>query len=226
MPGDVKEWIAELFRHPDMTRMGHAQRPEDLNLGLGWTYYGLARVLLPASVVVIGSYRGFVPLVFGKALADNGEGGIVHFVDPSMVDDFWKNEAAVREHFASFGLSNIRHYLMTTQQFVQSAACQGLESVGIVFVDGYHSEEQARFDYQAFQNRLTQDAVILFHDSIRVRPSRIYGAGRVYTHRVKCFMDVLKRDPALQVFDLPYGDGVTMVRRATPLTDAAAPTPR
>ena len=114
---------------------------------------------------------------------------------------------------------------MTTQQFVQSEAFQRLGAVGIVFIDGYHTEEQARFDYHAFQNRLTQDAVILFHDSIRVRQSGMYGPDRVYTHRVKCFMDVLKQDPALQVFDLPYGDGVTMVRRATPLTDAAPTSP-
>ena len=37
-------WIADLFRHPELLRMGHDQRSEDLNLGLGWLYYGLARV--------------------------------------------------------------------------------------------------------------------------------------------------------------------------------------
>jgi hypothetical protein len=79
----MNEWIEKLFQNPDLLRMGHGQRCEDANLGLGWIYYGLARTLRPASVVVIGSWRGFVPLVLGKALADNLEGGEVTFIDPS-----------------------------------------------------------------------------------------------------------------------------------------------
>jgi len=214
----MKDWIAALFQVPELTAMGHAQRVEDLNLGLGWLYYGLARVLRPATVVVIGSYRGFAPLLFGKALADNGESGVVHFIDPSLVDDFWKDEAAVHAHFARFGVDNIRHYLMTTQQFVQSEIYRAVGPAGIVFIDGYHTREQARFDYEVFRDRLAPEAVVLFHDSIRERRSEMYGADRPYTHRVKSLIDELKHDPALQVFDLPFGDGVTLVRRAAPAT--------
>ncbi len=215
MSGDMKEWIAELFRDHDLTRMGHAQRVEDLNLGLGWLYYGLARVTRPACAVVIGSYRGFVPMMLGKALADNGGNGQVHFIDPSYVDDFWKDAATVNAHFQHHGLSNIQHYLMTTQEFVASAAYRDLVSPGIVFIDGYHTEEQVRFDYESFRDRLTDEGVTLFHDSSYVKPSRMYGPDRIYTRTVRNFIDVLKQDPALQVFDLPFGDGVTLVRRAS-----------
>jgi hypothetical protein len=31
----------KLLKFADMTRMGHLQRVEDANLGLGWIYYGL-----------------------------------------------------------------------------------------------------------------------------------------------------------------------------------------
>jgi predicted O-methyltransferase YrrM len=210
----MKNWIADLFRDPDLTRMGHAQGVEDLNLGLGWLYYGLARVMRPDCVVVIGSYRGFVPMVLGKALADNGGSGQVHFIDPSYVDNFWKDAAAVNAHFSRYGLSNIHHYLMTTQQFVESDAYRGLGSPGIVFIDGYHAEEQVRFDYESFRHRLTSDGVTLFHDTRYVKSSRMYGPDRVYTRTVKYFIDKLKLDPALQVLDLPFGDGLTLVRRA------------
>lgn len=208
----MNSWITALLGDPELRRMGHAQGGADNNLGLGWLYYGLARILRPTTVVVIGSYRGFVPLVFGRALADNGEGGQVHFIDPSMVDDFWTDAARVEAHFASHGLSNIRHYLATTQQFVGAPAFGELQSIGMVFIDGYHTEEQARFDYEAFQGRLSVNAIVLFHDSIRERSSRIYGEDRAYLHTVKRFVDALKRDPGLQVFDLPFGDGVTLVR--------------
>jgi predicted O-methyltransferase YrrM len=163
---------------------------------------------------VIGSYRGFVPLVLGKALADNLENGQVYFIDPSLVDGFWKDPQAVAKHFAGLGVTNIRHFRMTTQEFVQTDTYRSLASVGMVFVDGYHSEEQARFDYEAFRDRLAPNGVMLFHDSVRVRTSRMYGADRLYEHRVKCLMDSLKQDARLQVFDLPCFDGVTLVRRA------------
>ena len=208
----MTDWIASLFTHPKLG-MGHGQRIEDLNLGLGWLYYGLARVLRPSVVVVIGSYRGFVPLVFGKALADNVEDGQVLFIDPSMVDDFWTDPDKVRDYFGGFGVTNVRHFMMTTQQFVETEACKNLAGIGIVFVDGYHTEEQARFDYEAFQSRLTADGVVLFHDSIRFRMSKLDGPDRLYEHRVKCYVDTLKRDPGLQVFDLPFGDGLTLVRK-------------
>jgi predicted O-methyltransferase YrrM len=213
----MNDWIAKLFESPDLLRMGHGQRLEDRNLGLGWIYYALARTLRPASVVVIGSYRGFVPLVFGKAIHDNLESGIVHFIDPSLVDDFWKNPQSVSDYFARFGISNIRHYLMTTQQFVGSEAYRDLGAVDIVFVDGYHSEEQVRYDFEAFRERLTPNGLMLFHDSIYAMTSPIYGADRKYEHRVKEFLDTLKSDRGLQVFDLPYAQGVTLVRRIDPL---------
>jgi predicted O-methyltransferase YrrM len=209
----MHDWIAQLLNHPDLCRMGHGQRVGDANLGLGWLYYGLARILRPAHVVVIGSYRGFVPLVFGKALHDNLEKGQVCFIDPSLVDRFWKDPDAVQTYFAGFGVTNVRHFLMTTQQFVASEHYRDLASVDIVFVDGYHSAEQARFDYEAFAGRLSQKGIVLFHDSIDDMTSTLYGAERAYRHGVKDFIDTLKKDTGLQVFDFPFARGVTLVRR-------------
>ena len=166
---------------------------------MGWIYYALARVIRPKKVVVIGSYRGFVPLVLGKALSDNLDGGQVIFIDPSFVDDFWKDAEAVREHFARFEVTNVQHFLMTTQQFAQSNAYHSLDRLGMVFVDGYHSEEQARFDYETFEGLLDRDGVMLFHDTAECKISRIYGAERAYECRVKSFIDQLRQDPRLQI---------------------------
>ncbi len=218
----MNDWVAQLFTHPELIRMGHGQRVEDLNLGLGWLYYALARVLRPTTTVVIGSYRGFVPLILGKAAADNVEGGEIYFIDPSLVDDFWKDPRAVSAHFAQFGVRNVRHFQMTTQQFVETEAYRELKPVQMVFVDGYHTEEQARIDHEAFVGKLAPQGIILFHDSARVRTSRIYGPGRHYEHGVRRFMDTLKQDPKLQVFDLPFFDGVTLVRKAEMPEEARA----
>jgi predicted O-methyltransferase YrrM len=210
----MDEWIGRLFQDPSMLRMGHAQRAEDRNLGLGWVYYALARLLRPARVVVIGSYRGFAPLVFGKALHDNAEGGSVWFIDPSLVDDFWRDPNAVAAHFAAFGVTNVRHFLMTTQEFVRTDAYRALGPLGLLHVDGLHTEEQAEFDYQAFAPSLTTGSLVLFHDSVATDESRVYGPERAYPCTVRLLMDRLKRRPELQVFDLPVGPGLTLVRRA------------
>jgi predicted O-methyltransferase YrrM len=209
----MRDWIAHLFEHGDMLRMGHGQRRDDLNLGLGWLYYGLGRLLQPRKVVVIGSLRGFVPLLFGKALGDNGEEGRVYFVDPSFVDEFWREPAKVREHFASFGVTNVEHFLMTTQDFIESEAYRSLDQVGIVFIDGHHTEEQARFDYQAFAGLVPPDGLVLFHDSVQIVESPIYGRERTYECRVKCFIDELREDSRLQILDLPFASGLTLVRK-------------
>lgn len=210
----MKAWIAGLFEHEDLLRMGHAQRGEDLNLGLGWLYYALARVIRPRTAVVIGSHRGFVPLVLGRALADNAEGGSVLFIDPSLVDDFWKEPEAIAKYFGGFGVENVQHFLMTTQVFVETETYAALDSVGMVFIDGYHSLEQARFDYRAFEALVPANGAVLLHDTVRERESKIYGPGRHYRAEVGRFIDELRGDPHLQIVDLPYGEGVTLVRRA------------
>jgi predicted O-methyltransferase YrrM len=210
----MKKWLRRLFASEGMLKMGHHQRLEDLNLGLGWVYYALARVIRPSCVVVIGSWRGFVPLVMARALKDNVEKGKVIFIDPSLADDFWSDPKAVKEHFRSFGIRNVRHFRMTTEEFVQTAAYRALRDVGLLFVDGYHTMEQARTDHEAFRPLMSADGVVLFHDSAGPLESRMYGPDKLYTHSVHRYMDELRRDGRFQVFDLPQARGVTLVREA------------
>jgi predicted O-methyltransferase YrrM len=210
----LTEWIGQLFQHRELLLMGHDQRQDDLNLGLGWLYYSLGRLLRPRCAVVIGSYRGFVPLVLARALSDNSEGGDVHFVDPSFADDFWTNGSAVQDYFAGFGASNVKHYLMTTQQFVESNAYRELGQIGLIFIDGYHSADQARFDFEALAHKMAPNGLILLHDSLWRFQSRIYGLGREYEHDVCDFVTELKQQPSWQVLDVPFGNGLTIVRRA------------
>jgi predicted O-methyltransferase YrrM len=102
---------------------------------------------------------------------------------------------------------------MTTQQFVQSEAYRSLGPLGMVFVDGYHSKEQARFDFNAFEALLSPDGVILLHDTIGCEISKIYGAERAYQRTVKLFVDELKLDKRFQVFDIPFDQGLALVRK-------------
>ena len=208
----MEAFIDTLFSDPEMLRMGHDQRLPDRNLGLGWLYYALGRVLRCNLAVVIGSYRGFVPAIIAKALRDNVEGGELVFIDPSMVDDFWTDSQRVAQHFARLGAPNVRHFRQTTQEFVKSGAYAALRDVGLVMIDGYHSAEQARFDYLSFLDKLAEDAVVMFHDSVRPVASRIYGRDRPYDCTVHLLMERLRLTPGLEVFSLTAGRGITLVR--------------
>lgn len=212
-PEDLGSWIARLLAHPALLRMGHNQRQDDLNLGLGWIYYGLARLLQPQRAVVIGSWRGFVPLVVARACQENRRPGRVTFIDPSLVDDFWRDASRVTGWFRGFGLANIEHHLATTQDFVHTPAYAALGEVGLLFVDGYHTAEQARFDYEAFASRLAPRAMVMFHDSMVTRRSTLYGEQAAYEVSVARYVDELKHDPSLQLLDLPFGTGLTLLRR-------------
>ncbi len=209
----MQDWIEKLFEDRAMLHMGHGQTLPDLNLGLGWVYYGLVRSIRPMRAVVIGSWRGFVPLVVGKAMQDNGQGEVI-FIDPSMVDDFWRKPEAVQSHFARCRVANIRHSLATTQDFVETEEYRSLNNVGLLFIDGYHTAEQARFDHQAFLPKMSGSAVTLFHDSVRARTSRMYGQGLHYEHSVFQYMDELRGDPLWDVLALSESDGLTIVKRA------------
>jgi len=217
-------YIDRLFTQPDMLRMGHGQRREDNNLGLGWIYYALGRVLQPQTSVVIGSYRGFVPSVIGRALIDNGEAGTVHFVDPSLVDAFWSDAEVVQQHFARLGTPNVHHHHHTTQSFVLTAHYAALDNIGLLMIDGLHTASQACYDYLAFLPKLASNAVVMFHDSTERRLSTFYGAEKAYQHSVCDLIEALRADAALEVFNLPIGSGVCLVRGQPSDTAALATT--
>jgi len=214
MSAGLDAWVARVLAEPDLLRMGHLQRADDANLGFGWLYYALGRALRPRRAVVIGSWRGFVPLTLGRALADNGEGGEVWFIDPSLADDFWAEPAQVTAWFARFDLDNVRHFRMTTQEFVASAAYAALGDVELLFVDGLHTAAQARVDWEAFAPRLAAGGLACFHDSRNEKVTRVYGPERAYRCDVGAFLATLRARHDLQVFDFPLGPGLTLVRRA------------
>ncbi len=208
----MDDFVTRLLADPTMLRMGHAQRAEDQNLGLGWLYYSFARLVRHPQAVVIGSWRGFVPSIIARGMADNVERGELLFIDPALADDFWHQPAKVAAHFTALGAPNVRHVRQTTQEFAASPEHAALVEVGLLVVDGYHSAEQARFDYLTFLPKLTADSIVLFHDSVRRMQSPIYGKDRVYEHTVCLFMDRLRETPGLEVLSLPYGGGLSIVR--------------
>lgn len=202
--------IAAMADHADLWKMGHNQDQDRLDLGLGWFYYGLARSLRPSRIVVIGSWRGFVPMLMAQALQDGSQDGELIFIDPSLADHHWSSD--VDEYFASFDIHCIRHFKETSEQFL---AADRLEpgSIDLLFIDGFHSCEMCRFEYEGFSPFLSEHAVSLFHDSSSRFVSGIYGDDNKYEHSVWRYIDELRTRPELEVVNLEIAQGVAMVKR-------------
>ena len=101
---------------------------------------------------------------------------------------------------------------MTTEQFVTSDAYQQMGQVDFVFVDGYHTEEHAKFDHEAFVPKLIKNGLVLFHDSVNQRVSKMYGEDKAYQYSVCRYIDQLKTRKDLQIVDFPLENGLTLVR--------------
>jgi predicted O-methyltransferase YrrM len=208
-----KNWLANIFKHSDLLKMGHDQSKKDLNIGLGWLYYAQVRISKPKRIICIGSWRGFVPIVLAQALMDNGNKGKLIFIDPSLADNFWSNKKNTYAWFKKFGLTNIEHHLMTTQEFVTTKLYKKLANIGVVFIDGFHSADQAEFDFNAFKNKLSSNGSVFFHDSVRKFTSAIYGKNNKYTHDVYKFIKKIKKLKQYQCIDFYEGSGVTLLKK-------------
>jgi len=171
------------------------------NLGMGYLYYGIARLLRPREVVVIGSKAGFAPLCFALAVRDNEgtgvtavthsatepasrESGHVDFIDPSYSVDrgdpnhsyglgMWDDPEEVDARWCEFGVDGfITHFKMTSAEYLASVATAG--GIEMLYVDGDHSYTGMRHDLVEFSHLLCPDAIVLVHD---VHPGFEYSDG-------------------------------------------------
>lgn len=207
-----EDWISKILSYDELCDMGHHQRRDDNNVGLGWIYYGLARIYRPSHIVCVGSWRGFAPMMFARGMADNLEHGLVTFIDPSFVDDFWKDPQKVKGWFNHFGITNISHVCQTTEDFTRSPNFEAMKPIDLLFVDGYHTAECARADHLAFSSKLQRGSLILFHDSISRAEGGMYGLGNEYNYSVCDYMSELRRSGNYELLDIDVCEGLTLAR--------------
>jgi predicted O-methyltransferase YrrM len=180
---------------------------QNLNLGLGWLYYSLPRIYKPKLVVMIGSGRGFLPILIAKGLKDNKDKTACYFIDPSLDDAFWQNKAKTQKWFKNFGVEKIiSHQLYTTQKFIKTPLYQKMKNIDLLVIDGNHFYNYVKFDFKSFAKKLSKNAIILFHDSIsRSKNPQWNGPLK--------FLNELKKDKHYQFFDFKIGAGLTICQK-------------
>jgi hypothetical protein len=226
-----ENWIDALLSHDDLVpnRTGHAVIPAGPTewggryssaevigrlrgeLGLGWLYYGLVRALMPDTIVCVGSGRGFVPILLAKAQADRHAGRPVTFIDPSFDDDFWADAANVRQWFARFDVDKyVQHHLMTTERFAATSEFAALPEIDLLYIDGSHFYAGVRTDYDLLSPRLAASGTLMLHDTVSRSPNPRWSGPR------QLLLELSESAPDWQVLDLPYGAGLTVMRRRPP----------
>ncbi len=154
------------------------------SLGFGAIHYALVVNLRPARALVIGSRHGFVPAAIALALHFNGT-GTLDFVDANYNDatdgfgvayggvGHWNGDASSR--FAALDLQpHVQVHVTTSDAFF--AGCD--HTYGYVYLDGNHSYDGCRFDFEQAAARTTPGGLIACHDIAVDREG--FGVRRVF----------------------------------------------
>jgi predicted O-methyltransferase YrrM len=142
----------------------------DFQSGLGdsfWVLYALVRSLKPDICVEIGSARGKSAGAIGLALMRNGKGKL-HAIDPHCYTSWNDTNSAnslhvMLDNLERFGVSG-HVEIMRTTSVAASAAWR--KTIDILFIDGDHSYEGVKADWNLFLPHTTSSSVVIFHDTL------------------------------------------------------------
>ena len=185
----------------------------DFHSGLGdsaWLLYGLARALKPKVAVEIGSARGKSACYVGQALKENGSGKLFA-IDPHTRTD-WNDEDSVdtldemRRNIRSLKLEKRVEIIRETSE---RAAARWMLPIDMLFIDGDHSYEGVKRDWELFSPHVSAFGVVIFHDTIwDLRPDARYSREDM---GVPAFVEELRR-AGYPVTTLDRDFGVSIVQ--------------
>lgn len=178
----VLSQIKESFAPDGAAEREHNARPD--SAGFGLIHYSLVTNLRPQRVLAIGSRHGYVPSILALALKANGSGAI-DFVDANYSDathgvevafggvENWTGNPA--EKFSFFGLNDvITVHIQRSSQFFSECQSQ----YGYIYLDGDHSYDGSRYDFEQSLDVAGAGALIVLHDAAVSQPG--FGVNRLF----------------------------------------------
>jgi predicted O-methyltransferase YrrM len=187
--------------------------------GLGdsaWLLHGLVRSMKPEFSVEIGSAQGWSTCLIALALEQNLHGKL-YAVDPHIAND-WSHQDpdhtidALRANLKAAGLSQrVEIIRKTTSEAVADLPGR----IDFAFIDGDHSFEGVKTDWEIVKPRLSPWAVVVFHDTLWEihRGHAAYDNLRNEKMGVPAFLESLRAEGyPLITIDADYG--LTLVQAA------------
>jgi len=190
---------------------GHAIDKKRGNLGYGFIHYAFIRNLRPKKVLCVGSGYGFIPAICALACKDN-QFGQVDFVDAGYDQKNSKNWGGIgfwlknnpQRHFSLLGLDRwIKAFIMTSLEFNQKDSSN---KYGYIYIDGDHSYEGVKKDFELFWPQLEKGGLMVFHDA------EVKNWGKLNNFGVWKFWQELKVGPKI-IFPLPKESGLGIVQK-------------
>jgi hypothetical protein len=194
----------DVWHHQDKKRGG---------LGYGWVHYSLIRLIKPKNVLCIGSRWGFIPAVCAMACRDNG-GGMVDFVDAGFDmndygkiagkhwggEGYWK-KCNPKKYFGKFNLEkNISLKVMTSEEYFNK---NKKKKYGYVHIDGDHSYEGVKTDFDLFWPKVEKGGFFAIHDVFSPdKDGNVYGTRKFWEEikkRKKYKLIEIKEDPGVGI---------------------------
>ncbi|MFA5490562.1 MAG: hypothetical protein WC284_15350 [Candidimonas sp.] len=199
---------------------GLSQGVDHDNLGLGYIYYGLTRMIKPKTIVCIGNLYGFVPYMFALAIKHNGFGKIT-FIDANLdetVDDIsWNGEG-----FWGKGGTGIFSYLGVDVEVIidKTQNIKWSSPIDICYIDGQKDLDGLTHDWEKFG---TLSNYVLFYgysylsDGIRIGYEYDTNWHQYMNDVGKTIMNYQVNEFVNQIEDdhisIPIGGGITIVDR-------------
>jgi hypothetical protein len=198
----------------------------DVNLGFGLLYYALGRLYRPRKMLVIGSRRTFSLVCFALAMKDNDNQGTLYFVDtgfPDEPDGFGgpmnggcggdeDETKPVTELLTAFAIDSIvKRFVMEPGKFFDFYESYGVADIDTAFIDGDHSFEGFRHDFERAAGVVKKGGLLMFHDAL-VDESNSPLLGR-YFGVSQVVETCLRGNPRFELLTLPVFPGLGIARR-------------
>lgn len=176
--------------------------------------YGLVRSGKPEIVVEIGSARGRSACFMGMALKENGAGKL-YAIDPHTRtawndDDSVDTYEVLLRNVETLGLQSHVEVLRETSDHV---ARNWSMPIDLLFIDGDHSYDGVKHDWELFSPFVRQFGGVIFHDTLwDLRPDPKYARSDMGVPR---FVEELRRKgyPVITV-DRDFGVSIVQPVRA------------
>lgn len=133
----------------------------------GWLLHGLVRSMKPEFCVEIGSAQGWSTCLIAMALEQNLHGKLMA-IDPHIPNDWSHGDPdhtidALRANLKALGLG---HRVEIVRKVTADAVGDLPERIDFAFIDGDHSFEGVKTDWDTIRPRLSPWAVVVFHDAL------------------------------------------------------------
>lgn len=130
--------------------------PTAVDEATAYFLYSLIRLIQPDVVIEIGTAKGNSAISIGQALKDNGRGKL-YTMDPNEHDIV--NIAIKKSHLKKY----INYIIDYSNNVIPKL---NLIKADLVFIDGDHSYESVKKDFDLVKNLIPSGGIVIFHDSI------------------------------------------------------------